>query len=404
MKHTKHIVVGGAGAGGLSVGWGLAEAGYNVVVLEKRPQHCQIQSGPKGGLARRHGGAFYAGLPQIARKIRKKALRLYDIPCAVKQVGAVYYVRKQDRPFIISGWQEAQIPFYEDNSYASILNPDFCKQNEIKAYITFDQIIDTEQLANFLKTNFESSGKLEFVKKVIGSEIHKNEIKAIIAESMEGEKRYPCDLWINVTGAWQHEVELKVNPDAEHLMPNFFGWTATPVWRCPWNWNAGSSKPLIIQFYGIFNLQLLKQLSIIPVAGNHGNSIAGISMADENEVYNPDDFYEPLSLRYQENKKKLENKCHELQDLLSQGLRQNQKTVYNPDSMSWCVKSFLIHPEVKRRGIRIDWGTQLITVIPMYRYFGGVLNSIVASPGKLGSVLDFRDQVVKEVNRYFGIA
>ena len=77
------------------------------------------------------------------------------------------------------------------------------------------------------------------------------------------------------------------------------------------------------------------------------------------------------------------------------------KTIYNPDDMSWCVKSFLIHPDVKCKGI--DWGALFITVIPTHPYFGGAKNAIVASPGKLGAVLEFGTQVVQEANRYFDV-
>jgi len=125
MRLKKRVVIGGAGAGGLAAGLGLIDADYDVVVLEKRPRPCEVQSGPKGGQARRHGGAFYAGLPQIARVVRQESAGLYDIPGAIKQVGAVYFVPKQDRSLVISGWQEAQIPFHEDNSYKSLLSPEF---------------------------------------------------------------------------------------------------------------------------------------------------------------------------------------------------------------------------------------------------------------------------------------
>jgi FAD dependent oxidoreductase len=406
MTRTKRVVIGGAGAGGLAAGFGLIEAGYDVVVLEKRPRHCEVQSGPKGGQARRHGGAFYAGLPQIARAIRKESDGLYNIPYAIKQIGAVYFVHKQDRSLVVSGWQEAQIPFHEDDSFTSLLSSEFCMRHDIKSYITVDQIIDAERLANFLKLRFESGGSLELTRKVVRSEIEDNEIKTIIAESANGEeRRYPCDLWINITGAWQNKVEQSVNPEARPLFPDYFGWTATPVWRGPWNWNGFSSNPFILQFYGDFNSQLLKQLSIIPVAGAHVGNVVAISTADENKVDDPDNFYELSSPDYAGNQQKLEDKYHELQELLSEGLGKSLcaplGTAYNADHMSWCVKSFLIHPDVKRKGI--DWGALFITVIPIHRYFGGAKNSIVASPGKLGSVLEFGTQVVQEVNRYFDV-
>ena len=271
---------------------------------------------------------------------------MYDIPGAIKQVGAVYFVPKQDRSLVISGWQEAQIPFHEDNSYKSLLSPEFSTRHGIKFYITVDQIIDAEKVGNFLKLRFESGGRLELAKKVVRSKTGDNEIKAIIAESTDGEERhYPCDLWINVTGAWQHKVERSVNPGARPLLPDYFGWTATPVWRGQWNWNSFLSNPFTLQFYGDFNSQLLKQLSIIPVAGAHGGSIVAISTADENKVDDPDNFYELTSGRYAANQRKLEDKYHELQGLLSDGLDRSLSTALNTacnaDDMSWCGKSFL---------------------------------------------------------------
>jgi hypothetical protein len=280
-------------------------------------------------------------------------------------------------------------------------------RHDVKSYITDDQIIDSERVADFLKSRFESGGgKLELTAKVVRSEIEDDEIKAIIAESADDEKRrYPCDLWINITGAWQYKVEQSVNPRARPIFPEYFGWTATPVWRGQWNWARFSSNPFILQFYGNFNpnSQLLKQLSIIPVAGAQGGNVVAISTADENEVDDPDNFYEPSNSGYTANQRKLQDKYYELHGLLSDGLNKSfakaMKTIYNPDDMSWCVKSFLIHPDVKSRGI--DWGALFITVIPTHRYFGGAKNAIVASPGKLGAVLEFGTQVVQEANRYF---
>jgi glycine/D-amino acid oxidase-like deaminating enzyme len=126
MGRNKSVVIGGAGAGGLAAGLRLIKSGYDVVVLEKRRRHCEVQSGSKGGQARLHGGAFYAGL-EIARAIRGEAVGLSNaIPDAVKEVKSVYFVPKKDLKLIISGCKEAQIRFDEHDAYASLLSPDFC--------------------------------------------------------------------------------------------------------------------------------------------------------------------------------------------------------------------------------------------------------------------------------------
>lgn len=402
MNPAKRIVIGGAGAGGLAAGWGLAQAGYDVVILEKRPQHCQVQSGSRGGQARLHGGAFYAGLPQIARQVHEESQRLYEIPNAVKEIGAVYFVRRANQNLIESGWQKAGIQFHEDKQHTTLLNPTFWRTNDVIAYRISDHIIDADKLADFLRTSFErAGGKMDVVNRVVRSEVSQDAIDAIIAETPEGEKRYACDLWINATGAWQEEVERLVNPSARPFTSEDFKLIAVPVLRCDWDWHRWSSQPTILQFYGDFKSQFLDQLSIIPIVDNATSSATpvAISTAEENPVSNPDDFYDDARSSYLANQQTLKNKFANLQSLLATALYRSAPVGLDSGSISWCVKSFLIDPKIKRQ--KIEWGALYVTVFCMHSEFGGVRNSLVAAPGKLGSVLEFRDRIIEEVSKYF---
>lgn len=397
-RKREKIVIGGAGAGGISVGWGLIKAGYDVTVLEKCESFCQMQSGPRGGQGRRHGGAFYAGITQVAQGIRKEADSLNEIPGTVVRCGALYFVKGSVLPLVISGWQEAQIPFHEDKMYNSLLKPSFLQSHQVRTYITNDQLIDSNQLASYLKSKFEElGGRLELVTSVTGSIRKNGKIVAIRTKSGDKEKDFECDLWINVTGAWQQKVEKVVNPDAVDELSKYFELKATPVWRPNWNW---PSAPMILQFYGNFepeNARLQNQLSVIPISGGNTAAISTVTAID---VKDPDDFYDPSRPNYKTNQNRLEQEPKILWALLSEALEGFDWWGGNDlGTTAWCVKSFLTHPEVRRRGIQ--WGALLVTVIPTQQYFGGVKNAIIGSPGKLGSVLIFRNQVVEEVKRYF---
>ncbi len=404
MNSAKRVVIGGAGAGGLAAGWGLASQGYDVVILEKLSAHCQVQSGSNGGQARRHGGAFYAGLPQIARQVHSEAAALYDIPNAVRHVGAIYFVRKRDRALVVSGWQEAGVPYHENPQMTTLLDAEFVNRMDVTAFITSDHVINTQTLADVLHSKFMSAnGQLELGTAVVGSDIKQGKITQIRARTQQGDERlFPCDIWINVTGAWQQEVERLVNPDAKHIFPDSFGWTATPTLRCTWDWQARRLRPTILQFYGDFASQFLNQMSIIPIvdsAAPTGAKVA-ISTAEENSVGHPDDFYDASRPLFDANQAVLQNKLQNLECLLTTALNGPNLSGFLPGDMSWCVKSFLIDPEVRNRGI--GWGALFVTVFSMHEHFGGAENSLIAAPGKLGSVLEFKDRVVQKVIERFG--
>jgi hypothetical protein len=195
---------------------------------------------------------------------------------------------------------------------------------------------------------------LELDTEVVGSERdNQGKITQIRAQTQQGERLFPCDIWINVTGAWQQGVERLVNPDAKGIFPDFFGWTATPTLRCAWDWQSRGLRPTILQFYGDFDSQFLNQMSIIPIVdgATPGDSKVAISTAEDNSVGHPDDFYDTTRPLFRANQAVLQNKLQNLECLLTTALNGHNLAGFVPGDMSWCVKSFLIDPEVRNRGI-----------------------------------------------------
>jgi hypothetical protein len=140
-------------------------------------------------------------------------------------------------------------------------------------------------------------------------------------------------------------------------------------------------------------------LSIIPIATDPTCAPqVAISTADENEVTDPDEFYEPANPGYAKHAEALREKFEGLQSLLADSLCHYSRSAFDPQSMSWCVKSFLNDPEIVGRGI--TWGALFVTAFRTEPHFGGVTNSFVAAPGKIGSIIEFRDHVVRKVNEY----
>lgn len=362
-------MIGGGGGGGLAAAWGLATQGYDVTLLEECVSTCLRQSGiTSGGQARRHRGAYQANSPRVAAAIREDDRLADEMPEVIVPAKAIYYVPASAREEVTEGWKEGGVQFTEVNTAHRAISPAFRKKHELSAFETEDQVIDTDRTRSFLEGKaFGAGARLVCNAEIVGSKREGGRVKAICARTPDGFRTFDCDLWINVTGASLERVASIVNPEVN--LRGCFELSGTPVLRMPWPFDG---DPLILQFYG---KQLLQHLSVIPVGSQRLAAVAtsGGQPATDHETVDGD----------------LEEERDRLLQLMAEGF--DLPTLPQPQTIAWCVKALFSHPAVKAR--EGDSGARLVTVVPG-TLFGGLQNEIIGSPGKLGSILHFRDAVI----------
>jgi glycine/D-amino acid oxidase-like deaminating enzyme len=353
----------------------LALAGFRVTVLEAAAQFCQLQSGPFGGQARQHGGTYYSDSPRVARALSLGTSLAREVPEAIRKVPARYFVSEAALPGVLRGWREARLWFRKGRADDVPISARFRQRHRLTAFWTRDQVIDPRRLRDRLERECRSAGcRLICRAEVVAGEAARGRLTAIRAQTPDGPRRFSCDFVVNVAGASLSRVLARLCPGAD--VSGHFKRVATPVLRAPWPF---SFEPGILQFYGD---QLLSHLSLIPCGFRRM-----VSVATSGGLPVPDGA--PAGLASEPQRARLLGLLAEAFDLLD---------LPEPQTLSWCVKALLTHPEAKRREGAA--GARLVTVIPG-PVFGARDNVLIAAPGKLGSVLEFRDAVVAEVRRYF---
>ena len=148
-----------------------------------------------------------------------------------------------------------------------------------------------------------------------------------------------------------------------------FELSATPVLRMPWPF---AGDPLILQVYGN---QLLQHLSVIPVGDTR---LAAVATSGGCPALDPEHVEGALVQEQQR-----------LIGLMTTAF--GQRLWPASQTIAWCVKSLFTHPAVKAQ--EGNSGARLVTVVPG-RMFGGMQNEVLGSPGKLGSIFHFKEEVL----------
>ncbi len=367
IRLGKRVVVVGAGAAGLSTAIGLAEAGYNVAVLE-RDSATDFKARLKrlNSIALEETTSSVLNVPPTKRATIGESERFrQQLRRCLFDVYSYYFLpevalNENSAEFLSSGGRKRRA--FEFRCPVSRV---FERAHKLRTIRRRDTLIDPSRMIRLLHHQLrQAGGRTVFGAEAVECRRNGERIVRVLAQTRLGMQWFPCDVVINAAGSRIRKLADKF--DSQPALYRSTETSATAVLRFPWSF---STDPTLMQFFGDSESSLLNNLRIIPLGRTRD---ASASTSNRISVHDPDQI--PNDLRAEH---------RTLLRLMAIGFE--MLDLPDPQEISWKVTA-----------TPTESGTSA-------SLFKRADNEIVCMPGGLPSVLKLRDAVRNAVDEYFAV-